>query len=170
MYVNSLSSSKTQIAKDYYSLPVCKPQHISQLKQNIGNVLSGEEYSNTPLVFGMMKDEVYPQVICKRSLSVEDVNTYKQSVEDEYNVQWLFYRNDLTIRMIDDLPAAIMVTSNEDPNDYWFEDTHPIGYKEDDKVMIYNHVRSEKRIHCSWRSLYPITRATMARTASSECA
>ena len=23
-------------------------------------------------------------------------------------------------RMIDDLPAAIMVTSNEDPNDYWF--------------------------------------------------
>ena len=101
---------------------------------------------------------------------MEDVNTYKQSVEDKYNVQWLFYRNDLTIRMIDDLPAAIMVTSNEDPNDYWFEDTHPIGYKEDDKVMIYNHVHSEKRIHCSWRSLCPTTRATTARTALSECA
>ena len=89
MFVNSLSSSKTQIAKDYYSLPVCKPERVFQLKQNIGNVLSGEEYSNTPLVFKMMKDEVYPQVVCKRSISAEDVKVYKQGIEDEYNVQWL---------------------------------------------------------------------------------
>ena len=89
MFVNSLSSSKTQIAKDYYSLPVCKPQHVFQLKQNIGNVLSGEEYSNTPLVFKMMKDEVYPQIVCKRPISADDVNVYKQGIEDEYNVQWL---------------------------------------------------------------------------------
>ena len=97
MYVNSLSSSKTQIAKDYYSLPVCKPEHISQLKQNIGNVLSGEEYSNTAISFHMLKDEVYPQLICKRVLSAEDINTYKQSVEDEYNIQWFFHCSILSI-------------------------------------------------------------------------
>ena len=37
----------------------------------------------------MMKDEVYPQVVCKRSISAEDVKVYKQGIEDEYNVQWL---------------------------------------------------------------------------------
>ena len=93
MFVNSLSSSKTQIAKDYYSLPVCKPEHVFQLKQNIGNVLSGEEYSNTLLVFEMTKDETYPQVVCKRSISAEEVKVYKQGIEDEYNVQWLLLRH-----------------------------------------------------------------------------
>ena len=38
-------------------------------------------------------------------------------------------------RIVDDLPAASVVSVNDDGSDYWFEDTHPIGY------IYYNHVR-----------------------------
>lgn len=47
----------------------------------------------------------------------------------------------LLIRVIDDLPAASVVTVGDSEDDFWYEDTYPIGYTtEDGKHAVYNHV------------------------------
>ena len=86
--MNSISSPKTQISLDYYSLPVCKPEKVFQLKQNIGNVLSGEEFSNTLYSFKMLEDRVFPQIICKVKLTPEDATLLKTRIDQSYNIQW----------------------------------------------------------------------------------
>lgn len=95
--MNSITSSKTQIVLDYYSLPVCKPDKIFQLKQNIGNVLSGEEYSNTKYSFRMMEDQTQPQLLCKMKLTEDDISLLKTRIEEEYNVQWSYPFSNLII-------------------------------------------------------------------------
>lgn len=83
-----MTSSKTQIPLDYYSLPVCKPDKIIQTTMNIGNALSGDEYSNTLLSFKMMENVLYPQKVCSVKLTEEDVKVLKTRIEEDYNVQW----------------------------------------------------------------------------------
>ena len=83
-----MTSSKTQIPLDYYSLPVCKPEKIVKQTMNIGNALSGEEYSKTPLSFKMLENVLYPQKICSVKLTEEDVKVLKARIEEEYEVQW----------------------------------------------------------------------------------
>ena len=77
--------------RDYYSLPVCKPEQITQTVGNIGTLLSGEYYSNTPLSFKMMEDKIYPQLICKVELKQEDIDNYNSMIADEFNIQWYFF-------------------------------------------------------------------------------
>ena len=77
--------------RDYYSLPVCKPDQITQTVGNIGTLLSGEYYSNTPLSFKMMEDKIYPQLICKVELKQEDIDNYNSMIADEFNIQWYFF-------------------------------------------------------------------------------
>ena len=77
--------------RDYYSLPVCKPDQITQTVGNIGTLLSGEYYSNTPLSFKLMEDKVYPQLICKVELKQEDIDNYNSMIADEFNIQWYFF-------------------------------------------------------------------------------
>ena len=44
-------------------------------------------------------------------------------------------------RVIDDLPAASVVTVGDSEDDFWYEDTYPIGYTTaDGKHAVYNHV------------------------------
>ena len=88
MFVNSISSSKTQIVLDYYSLPVSAPVNIYHLNQNLGNALSGDEYSNTLYSFNMLDDMESPQVVCKKEYSQDDISKMTSAIRDDYNVQW----------------------------------------------------------------------------------
>jgi hypothetical protein len=47
MYVNKLTSTKTQIPYDYYSLPYCKPNKPGLQSENLGEVLSGDRIENS---------------------------------------------------------------------------------------------------------------------------
>jgi transmembrane 9 superfamily member 2/4 len=47
MYVNKLTSTKTQIPYDYYSLPFCKPHKPGLQAENLGEVLSGDRIENS---------------------------------------------------------------------------------------------------------------------------
>lgn len=76
----------------------------------------------------------------------------------------------IILRMIDDLPAAVMVTSKDDEMEYWFEDTHPLGFMDDGKAVVYNHVGMSSVVHSSWPSLSRTTRTVTASTVSSASA
>lgn len=51
MKVNKLSSVKTQLPYDYYSLDYCKPSSgIVNSAENLGEVLRGDRIENSPYV------------------------------------------------------------------------------------------------------------------------
>lgn len=46
--VNKLTSTKTQLPYEYYSIPYCKPEHIKSSAENLGEVLRGDRIENSP--------------------------------------------------------------------------------------------------------------------------
>lgn len=46
--VNKLTSTKTQLPYEYYSLDYCKPQKIVDVAENLGEVLRGDRIENSP--------------------------------------------------------------------------------------------------------------------------
>jgi transmembrane 9 superfamily member 2/4 len=47
LFVTKLTSTKTQIPYDYYSLPFCKPKHEKEESENLGEMLSGDKIENS---------------------------------------------------------------------------------------------------------------------------
>lgn len=45
--VNKLSSVKTQLPYEYYSLPYCRPERIVPFAENLGEVLRGDRIENS---------------------------------------------------------------------------------------------------------------------------
>ena len=45
--VNKLSSTKTQLPYEYYSLPYCRPQKVVPFAENLGEVLRGDRIENS---------------------------------------------------------------------------------------------------------------------------
>lgn len=46
--VNKLTSTKTQLPYSFYSLPYCRPEHIIDSAENLGEVLRGDRIENSP--------------------------------------------------------------------------------------------------------------------------
>lgn len=47
LFVSKVSSTKTQVPYEYYSLPYCKPKTANFEKENIGEVISGDRIENS---------------------------------------------------------------------------------------------------------------------------
>ena len=45
--MNKLSSAKTQLPYEYYSLPYCRPARIISSAENLGEVLRGDRIVNS---------------------------------------------------------------------------------------------------------------------------
>ena len=48
VYVNSLTSTKTLLPKEYYTLPFCRPEKIQAVPENLGEYLTANRIQNTP--------------------------------------------------------------------------------------------------------------------------
>jgi len=47
LFVMGLTSTKTQMPYDYYSLPYCKPSKLGLQSENVGEALSGDRVENS---------------------------------------------------------------------------------------------------------------------------
>merc|ERR1711988_1103862 len=65
--VHKLSSPKTQLPYDYYSLPFCKPEEVSRQAENLGEVMSGAIIQNSPYELYMGKSEF--KIACRSELN-----------------------------------------------------------------------------------------------------
>jgi transmembrane 9 superfamily member 2/4 len=61
--VTKLTSTKTQMPYDYYSLPYCKPSKLGLQKENLGQVVSGERVENSVYKVGAIFSLNFP-VLC----------------------------------------------------------------------------------------------------------
>ena len=55
--VHKLSSPRTHLPYDYYSLPFCKPERLVKQAENLGEVLHGAVIQNSPYEINMGRSE-----------------------------------------------------------------------------------------------------------------
>eukprot|EP00439_Symbiodinium_sp_Y106_P048586 s476_g6.t1 len=84
MKVNKLTSVKTQLPYDYYTLPFCQPKSILSSAENLGEILEGDRIENSPYEIRMKKD-VICQVLCKQTLTPEMRKKFQTMIKDAGN-------------------------------------------------------------------------------------
>ncbi|KAG0599023.1 hypothetical protein M758_12G121100 [Ceratodon purpureus] len=94
--VNKLTSIKTQLPYEYYSLDYCKPQKIENVAENLGEVLRGDRIENSPYEFEMRNDQVCKIVCRKEKFSEGALKNFKEKIDGEYRVNMI----------LDNLPVA----------------------------------------------------------------
>ena len=132
LYVNKLTSTKTQIPYEYYALPYCKPNKAGLQSENLGEVLSGDRIENS--VYKLeVKVPKSCEVACIRKLKKQEKEAFVRAIDDDYRVHW----------MVDNLPVGTYAT-NADREEY-FTRGYPVGFlvgtSKNTKHYLYNHVR-----------------------------
>lgn len=134
--VNKLWSPKTQLTYDYYSLPVCKPETIEREKENIGQILVGDRIMNSNYELKLGQD-TRCNVLCTKTYTQEELNVFKERIEQEYSVNWI----------VDGLPAAVRMYEEGAPEKVHLERGFPLGFQAlppgsaKQRSYIFNHVQ-----------------------------
>lgn len=143
MQVNKLTSVKTQLPFEYYSLPVCKPQEIEDAPENLGEVLAGDTIENSLYDLRMDVAE-YCKVLCTLEYSADQVKMFQEKIKDEYRVNWVLDNLQLAVQFHDETGQAMEA----------YEEGFPLGYglmKEGDEAntmyYLYNHIKFKIRVH-----------------------
>lgn len=84
--VNKLSSIKTQLPYQYYSLPYCRPEKIIPFAENLGEVLRGDRIENSLYQMKMRVDEQC-KVLCRiEALTEAQADAFVEKIDDDYKV------------------------------------------------------------------------------------
>ncbi|KAH7294029.1 hypothetical protein KP509_28G053300 [Ceratopteris richardii] len=130
--VNKLSSTKTQLPYEYYSLGYCKPPKVENSAENLGEVLRGDRIENSPYVFQMKEDKLC-NVACKIDhMDATTVQAFREKIDEDYRVNMI----------LDNLPVAEARQRQEGA---------AMGSEE--KYFIYNHLAFTVLFHADPDSL-----------------
>lgn len=131
--VNKLSSTKTQLPYEYYSIPYCRPSKIVPNAENLGEVLRGDRIENSPYEIEIRVDQQCKFLCRIPALSSTQAEAFGSKLEDEYRVNMI----------LDNLPVAIpQIRDDSGSNVKRYERGFPIGRIEDDgKLSLHNHLR-----------------------------
>lgn len=121
-----MTSSKTQLPFEYYSLKFCRPQKIEYQSENLGEVLRGDRIVNTPYE-AKMNVHSNCQVLCKQPVTSSDVDLLRARINLEYSIHLL----------ADNLPAA---TKIEYDDQVQYEHGFKLGYTANGKTYLNNHL------------------------------
>ncbi|WIA17971.1 hypothetical protein OEZ85_009460 [Tetradesmus obliquus] len=143
--VNKLSSIKTQLPYDYYSLPYCRPERIVNFAENLGEVLRGDRIENSKYAIRMLEDEQC-KVLCRiEALSEAQARAFRLKIDDEYKVNMI----------LDNLPVAMVHMRQDEKGQVLkaYERGFYVGFvlqdSDSDELVhyMYNHLRFNILIH-----------------------
>ncbi|KAL7566388.1 hypothetical protein ACA910_011127 [Epithemia clementina (nom. ined.)] len=137
--VNSLTSTKTQIPRDYYRLAFCEPDGGPQMaSENLGEFLTGNKIQTSPYKLNMLT-EMYCAKVCQVELSKLHAAKLLLHIRYNYHNNWI----------IDNLPSAAIGVDTEGKVRKRYAGGFPIGFMspETKKPYIYNHVNIEVDYH-----------------------
>ncbi|XP_064383438.1 transmembrane 9 superfamily member 4-like [Halichondria panicea] len=132
-----MTSVKTQLPYEYYSLPFCRPadEKMHYKKLNLGEVLRGDRIVNTPYML-RIRESVDCKVLCTVDLTSEQTDMFIEKIDEDY-----------TVHMIaDNLPAA-SVFKNLKTNELQYEDGYKLGFISNDKYILNNHLTIVIKYH-----------------------
>jgi transmembrane 9 superfamily protein 2/4 len=135
--VNKLTSTRTQVPYEYYSLPFCMPKNgVEMSAENLGEFLTGDRIDNSPYQL-YMRDDSYCNLLCQQKYSKKDVDMFKKAIAEEYHHNWI----------IDNLPAASVIDTEEYITTSYSRG-FPVGYMDATKGhYLYNHVNIIVKYH-----------------------
>uniref|UniRef100_A0A7S0WU25 Transmembrane 9 superfamily member n=1 Tax=Pyramimonas obovata TaxID=1411642 RepID=A0A7S0WU25_9CHLO len=136
--VNKLSSTRTQLPYDYYSLPYCRPDPIVKSAENLGEVLRGDRIENSLYHIEIRLDEQC-KVVCKiDALTLFQAKVFKTKIDEEYRVNMI----------LDNLPVGMVKIREENGLPVkTYERGFPVGFKAaieeggEQKHFLHNHLR-----------------------------
>mmetsp|Transcript_33876 Transcript_33876/g.46916 ORF Transcript_33876/g.46916 Transcript_33876/m.46916 type:complete len:644 (-) Transcript_33876:53-1984(-) len=136
--VNKLSSTKTQLPYDYYSLPYCRPDPIVNSAENLGEVLRGDRIENSLYQIEIRLDEQC-KVVCKiDGITPSQAKDFRSKIDDEYRVNMI----------LDNLPVGMVKIREENGKPVkTYERGFPVGFKAaieeggEQKPFLHNHLR-----------------------------
>lgn len=73
----------------YYDLPFCKPAVVLEKSEDLGEVLNGDRMVHAPYNLTFKENKI-KDVLCVKTLSVKEVQTFREAVKKEYYFQ-MFY-------------------------------------------------------------------------------
>lgn len=131
--VNKLSSTKTQLPYEYYSIPYCRPEKIVSSAENLGEVLRGDRIENSPYEIEIRVDQQCKFLCRIPALSDSQTTAFASKIEDEYRVNMI----------LDNLPVAIpQIRDDGGTTSKRYERGFTVGRMEDDGTMsLHNHLR-----------------------------
>eukprot|EP01025_Chloroclados_australasicus_P052878 TRINITY_DN6182_c0_g2_i1.p1 TRINITY_DN6182_c0_g2~~TRINITY_DN6182_c0_g2_i1.p1 ORF type:complete len:676 (+),score=29.99 TRINITY_DN6182_c0_g2_i1:38-2029(+) len=144
VYVSSLKSYETELPYDYYSLPMCQPpEGIRRIQETVnpGTILMGVRVHNSPYNI-TIKEDARAKPAC-----ANDRHSYPPLTEDGAKNLQHKIDNEYRINMIlDNMPIT---TYDLEMNPDSVRPGFDLGYKEDDKYYIYNHLTFNVLVHPS---------------------
>eukprot|EP00210_Caulerpa_lentillifera_P000490 g473.t1 len=135
--VNKLTSTKTQLPYDYYSLPYCRPNTMRVYSENLGEKLRGDKIENSPYVIQMRYNQECKFLCRIEALSEEQVRSFQTRIDDGYRVTMI----------LDNLPLAMVMTRHDGLKPIkLYTRGFPIGYKVHEKkdttsYLLNNHLQ-----------------------------
>ncbi|PQP99208.1 transmembrane 9 superfamily member 10 [Prunus yedoensis var. nudiflora] len=140
--VNKVTSTKTQLPYSYYSLPYCRPEHIVDSAENLGEVLRGDRIENSPYEFKMREPQMC-NVVCHVTLNAKTAKEFKEKIDDEYRVNMI----------LDNLPLVVPVPRPDQENSFVYQHGFHVGLRgqyagnKDEKHFINNHLTFTVKYH-----------------------
>jgi transmembrane 9 superfamily protein 2/4 len=137
--VNKLTSTRTQLPYEYFSLPYCQPRKIVSSAENLGEVLRGDRIETSPYEIAIRMDQQCKVLCIIKSLNKGQAKAFRKKIDDEYRVNMI----------LDNLPVA-MVRMREGQGEAikTYERGFPVGRIDDaGKYLLNNHLRFNVLFH-----------------------
>ncbi|KAG5189977.1 EMP/nonaspanin domain family protein [Tribonema minus] len=127
--LNELTSMRTQIPYDFYSLPFCPLANHKMKRESLGEQLEGEVKEESAFKLNVNQQTTCAQ-LCERELNAKDIKRFQTAINEEYQVQM----------SVDGLPAArkeeLVETADMAP---YYSRGYPVGFiTNDDDKKHYN--------------------------------
>jgi len=129
--VNSMTSIKTQLPKDYYRLPFCQPSGGPKMaSENLGEFLTGNKIQSSPYTLNMLRDK-YCQVLCQVIPDEKEAELLTYHINMGYHNNWI----------IDNLPSASLGLNDSGQKQKHYAGGFPIGFTDSstEEAYVYNH-------------------------------
>ncbi|XP_048762695.1 transmembrane 9 superfamily member 4-like isoform X1 [Ostrea edulis] len=132
-----MTSIRTQLPYEYYSLRFCEPKDGKKYKvENLGEVLRGDRIVNTPYEIRMATN-MECKVLCdKIKLTAKESKLMAERIRKNYYVHLI----------VDNLPCATQFKLM-DSNEVQYEHGYKLGFVKDGKVYLNNHLKMQLKYH-----------------------
>lgn len=146
--VNSLTSPSSYVPFEYYSLPFCQPEQVTNTPENLGEYLTGNRIENS-LYDVKMNTPVFCKLLCApKSYTAEQLGKFVERIDEHYRVNMI----------MDNMPAVstILVTKTVADKEPVLVESIVRGFllgvqvkKEEDTVShaLYNHLTITVKYH-----------------------
>ncbi|EDW27311.1 GL21220 [Drosophila persimilis] len=147
-----MTSSRTQLPYQYYSLRFCNPKNGTFIfkSENLGEVLRGDRIVNTPYEL-RMNQQINCRLLCNQkdrplNWSKEDSALVAERIQHEYFVHLL----------VDNLPVATRIVNVNNPSEVTYEHGYRLGQVDGENIYINNHLKFILSYHMHSKGKYRV--------------